>query len=168
MAGTQERIDFINRHKADVIEATAGTGLFPSVKMAQMILESADNLGRPGMGVTAVRAKNYFGIKADGSWKGAKLAFNTPNDAQPVSYFRVYSSAKDSVQDHSAFLIKNPRYANHGVFTALNPEQQALALEKAGYAEGSNYAGKLVNLINTYNLRSLDEEAKKKSKGAIS
>jgi flagellum-specific peptidoglycan hydrolase FlgJ len=31
---------FIKKHKNEVIQATLGTGLFPSVKMAQMILES--------------------------------------------------------------------------------------------------------------------------------
>lgn len=165
-----EREIFIKQHADAVISATRGTGLFPSVKMAQMILESANSKGQAGQGITAVKANNFFGIKADKSWTGPKMAFSTPKDGQPVNYFRVYSSVKDSIADHSAFLIKNTRYAKAGVFTAKTPEEQAWALQKAGYAEGNDgkgggYADKLITIINGYNLKALDELAKKKTPG---
>lgn len=159
------RVEFITRYALDVIQATKGTRLFPSVKMAQMILESADRQGKAGQGVTAVKAKNFFGIKADKNWKGVKMAFSTPKDGKPVNYFRVYSSVYDSIKDHSEFLLKNPRYARGGVFTASTPEGQAWALQKSGYAEGNDgkgggYADKLIKLIKDYNLKALDNPGK--------
>lgn len=157
MALNQSRIDFIAKHRKDVIEATIGTPIFPSVKMAQMIIESSDKYGVAGNGITARLANNYFGIKANSAWTGEKMAFSTPNDGQPVNYFRVYPSAKDSVQDHTKFLQVNPRYS--AVFTATTPVDQLIAIEKAGYAEGAGYAAKLAKIISDYGLEELDREA---------
>jgi flagellum-specific peptidoglycan hydrolase FlgJ len=159
-----ERELFIQQHADEVIEATQGTGLFPSVKMAQMIIESANSKGQPGQGITALKAKNYFGIKADKGWTGEKMAFNTPNDGQPVSYFRVYPAVIDSIRDHSSFLIKNSRYRTNGVFDAKTPEDQAYALAKAGYSEKPypQYATALISLINAYDLKRLDTMMSKK------
>ena len=154
-----ERQAFILAHKKDVIESTLGTGIFPSVKMAQMIFESANSAGQAGQGKTALPpTNNYFGIKADASWKGSKAQFNTPNDAQKVSWFRVYPSVKDSISDHTAFLKKNPRYTTAGVFAAKTVPEQLIALDKSGYSENPGYGASLAQMINTYNLTSLDKE----------
>ncbi len=162
MALKQSRIDFIKRFGSLVIQACAGTSIFPSVKMAQMILESSDSKGNEGKGITVINANNYFGIKAQKGYTGVKMAFNTPKDGQPVNYFRVYQNATDSIKDHNNFLITNKRYTNGGVFTAKTPELQALALQKSGYAEGTDgkgggYADKLIAIINNYNLKELDK-----------
>lgn len=148
MTATRE---FIDKYKADVVKATQGTGLFPSVKMAQMILESSW-----GKGITAVQANNYFGIKADSSWTGPKMAFSTPKDGQKVNYFRVYKSVYDSIVDHSKFLRENSRYAKAGVFSSVTPEDQAADLDYASYAEADNYDKTLISIINQYNLKELD------------
>lgn len=162
---SKEREAFIAKYANDVIESVTGTGIFPSVKMAQMIVESADRNGRPGMGITALRANNFFGIKADKSWTGPKMSFNTPNDGKPVSYFRVYNSPKDSLIDHSKFLIANQRYSKAGVFSAKTPEEQIDAIAAAGYAEGKNYATTLKAIVNAYNLKQLDKKVEKKKSG---
>lgn len=154
------RLDFIKKHKQEVIDATFTTGIFPSVKMAQMIIESADSKGIAGNGITARMAKNFFGIKANNAWKGKKMAFNTPRDAQPVSYFRVYETVLDSIVDHTKFLQVNPRYA--AVFKAQTPYLQLVAIQKAGYAENKNYAAVLNQIIVDYKLTSLDDEQEKK------
>lgn len=154
------RLDFINKHKQEVIDATIDSGIFPSVKMAQMIIESADRNGVAGNGITARMAKNFFGIKANSGWKGKKMAFNTPKDGQPVSYFRVYETVQDSILDHTKFLKVNPRYA--AVFKAQTPFAQLVAIQKAGYAENKNYAAALNQIIVNHKLTSLDEEQEKK------
>jgi flagellum-specific peptidoglycan hydrolase FlgJ len=153
---------FISTHKKSVIDTTLNTGLFPSVKMAQMIVES-------GWGETAPvkYANNYFGIKADRSWKGEKVELNTPKDAKKKNYFRKYASASDSLKDHSDFLIQNKRYENNGVFKAKTPEDQIDAISKAGYAESKNYANTLKSIIKSNNLKRLDEEAKLTSKKKV-
>lgn len=160
-----ERDAFIAKYKNDVINAVEGTGIFPSVKMAQMIIESANSRGQAGEGITFKQANNAFGIKANTTWTGDKMSFNTPNDGKPVSWFRVYPSIKDSIKDHTKFLQVNSRYKSNGVFDAKTPQEQSYALAKAGYSEKPypQYAEGLIAIIRGYNLESLDSEAKKKS-----
>jgi len=144
--------DFINKHKLSVVEATKGTRLFPSVKMAQMIIESGW-----GKSANARLANNFFGIKKGTGWTGETIVLNTPKDGKPVSTFRKYKSVLDSIKDHSDFLIKNKRYEKNGVFSATTPEQQVKAIFKAGYAEAVKYETNLNNLIRQYNLKELDK-----------
>lgn len=154
--------DFINKHKESVIAATKGTNLFPSVKMAQMIIESGW-----GKSANARLANNFFGIKKGTGWKGQTIVLNTPKDGKPVSTFRKYASVLDSVKDHSDFLIKNKRYEKNGVFSAATPEQQVNAIFKAGYAEGVKYETNLNNLIKQYNLKQLDKIILTDKKGKL-
>lgn len=166
MALNQQRIDFIKQHSSDVVTASEGTKFFPSLTMAQMILESSgkdeNGVFGAGKGITARKANNFFGIKANSKWTGAKMAFSTPKDNKPVNYFRVYATPKDSIIDHTKFLLENSRYRNAGVFDAKNYKDQAVALQKAGYAEGSDgkgggYADSLIKLIEDYKLYELDK-----------
>ncbi len=145
---------FLDKYHNDIINATKGTGLFPSVKMAQMIIESSW-----GNGITAKQANNFFGIKADAGWKGEKKQFNTPKDGKPVNYFRVYKTPLESIKDHTAFLKNNSRYPKAGVFTATTPEEQITRIAKAGYAESGKYDKAIINLINVYKLKDLDKDA---------
>lgn len=158
---SKETIDFINANATDVIKSVQGTGLFPSLKMAQMIIESSgkDANGKFGIGkgLAVRKANNYFGIKADKGWKGKSVALSTPKDGQKVNLFRVYASALDSLKDHSIFLLKNSRYKSSGVFTAKTPQDQALALQKSGYSESPTYAKALIGLIQVYHLEKLDK-----------
>ena len=162
----QQRVDFINKHSSDVIQSASGTTFLPSLTMAQMILESSgkDENGVFGAGkaITARKANNFFGIKANSSWTGNKLAFSTPKDGKPVNYFRVYVTPLDSIKDHTKFLLENSRYKKAGVFDAKNYREQAIALQKSGYAEGSDgkgggYADSLIKLIEDYKLYELDK-----------
>lgn len=156
------RSEFIAKYKKDVVDSVCGTGIFPSVKMAQMIIESGDSYGNAGQGITFVKANNAFGIKKGVGWTGAVATFSTPKDGKPVSVFRVYPSIKDSIIDHTRFLQVNSRYKTAGVFTAKTPEEQLSALQKAGYSESPTYASALTTMINTYKLKELDSECQKK------
>lgn len=163
--------DFIKRYANDVIKSVKGTGILPSVKMAQMIIESSgkDEKGVFGIGkgLAVRKANNYFGIKADKWWTGKKIALSTPKDGQPVNYFRVYTSALDSLKDHSSFLLKNSRYKTSGVFTAKTPEQQVAALDRAKYSESPTYGKALLGLIKAYKLTELDGKKVKSYKGLV-
>lgn len=162
------RDQFIAKWRKDVVDSTCGTGIFPSVKMAQMLIESANSQGVPGQGITFLQANNAFGIKQGIGWTGETKTFSTPKDGKPVSVFRVYPTVKDSIADHTKFLQVNSRYANAGVFTAKTPEEQLNAIAKAGYAESPTYASALITIINAYKLKELDEECKKKTSETIS
>lgn len=162
---SKETIDFINQHANEVIKSVKGTGLFPSVAMAQMIIESSgkDEHGVFGIGkdIAVRKANNYFGIKADKGWKGPKVALSTPRDGQPVNYFRVYASALDSLQDHRQFLLNNSRYRASGLFSAKTPLLQTEALQRSGYSESPNYGKALMSLIEAYHLAKLDGNSDK-------
>ena len=157
---SKEVEDFIKRNAGNVIRSVQGTRLFPSLKMAQMIIESSgkDENGKFGIGkgLAVRKANNYFGIKADKSWRGQKVALSTPRDGKPVSYFRVYPTPLDSMKDHTNFLLRNSRYQSHGVFSASTPQAQAEALQQAGYSESPTYSRALIGLINAYQLTQLD------------
>lgn len=156
------RDQFIDKYKQDVIDATCGTGVFPSVTMAQMIIESGDSNGISGNGITFVKANNAFGIKKGIGWTGQTAVFNTPKDGKPVSEFRVYPTIKDSIIDHTKFLQNNSRYEKAGLFTAKTPEEQIQALVKAKYSESSTYGNTLNTIISAYNLKKLDGGCEKK------
>lgn len=150
-----EKKVFLDKYSDAVVSATSGTQLYPSVKMAQMIIESSW-----GSSDTVKYANNMFGIKKGSGWNGKVITFNTPNDANKKSVFRKYDSPEDSIKDHTSFLLSNPRYKKNGVFSATSPEAQANALERAGYAEGLNYGDKLITLIRQNNLKQLDKKQK--------
>lgn len=145
---------FISTHAAAVIENSPG-GLFPSVTMAQMALESAW-----GESALSRNHNNYFGIKQGSTWKGP-VTYQTTNEViqggsvQTSAYFRVYSSPADSLKDRAA-LLHTARY--RAVLTAPDPETQGAELYRAGYATDPKYPDKLITLINQHNLKELDKK----------
>lgn len=126
-----------------------------------MIIESSgrDANGKFGIGkgLAVRKANNYFGIKADKSWTGRKVVLSTPKDGKKISSFRVYDTVLDSLKDHTRFLLENARYKTHGVFIAKTPQQQAEALQRAGYSESPTYSKALIGLIKAYKLETLDK-----------
>lgn len=72
------REEFIDKYRDWAISSTYGTGIFPSVKMAQAIIESASSRGVPGESSLADKYNNFFGIKSSGSdWKGKSVNLST-------------------------------------------------------------------------------------------
>lgn len=154
--------DFIRRWTSAVVNSVKGMNLFPSVVMAQMIIES-------GWGKSQLASiyNNFFGIKSTKNWKGPVVNLNTREviDGQNLVIqdgFRVYVNPADSIRDRNRFLVQNSRYKKAGVFDAKSPEEQAIALQSAGYATDPEYASTIIRIIKSYNLKALDELAKKK------
>ncbi|MCC6721747.1 MAG: glucosaminidase domain-containing protein [Bacteroidia bacterium] len=150
------RNDYITLYKSLAIKATQNTGLFPSVMLAQAIVESNN-----GNSLLASKYNNHFGIKASKSWTGKKVNLNTREVINGYSvsegdYFRIYDSVEDSYIDRVNFLKQNPRYVNAGVFSAKTPLQQLQALQSAGYATDPNYAEILNSVLVRENLGILD------------
>jgi hypothetical protein len=71
-----------------------------------------------------------------------------------------YDKAEDSFEDHSQFL-KRPRYASLYELDIYDYKAWANGLKKCGYATDPNYASRLINLIEVYELYSYDKDAKK-------
>lgn len=151
------RNDYIALYKDLAIKATQGTGLFPSVMLAQGIVESNN-----GNSELARKYKNHFGIKAGSSWTGKSVNLSTRevvngSDINIKDNFRVYDSVEESYVDRVNFLKQNPRYTTAGVFTAATPLEQLQALQRAGYATDPNYASILNSVLERENLGVLDK-----------
>src|SRR5438128_664895 len=97
-------------------KTAAAIGISPEAIVAQAALES-------GWGRAAV-GHNLFGIKADTAWRGPTIMQRTAEQRADGSLyfidapFRDYASYADSIGDHFAFLTKNSRYRDAGVFNA--------------------------------------------------
>ena len=158
MAHTDE---FINKYGSVAVRDSIVSGVPASITLAQAILESGW-----GNSTLTTEANNFFGIKAHG-WDGATYNIATQEYGSGGYYtiqsdFRAYSSPYESFSDHSKFLKDNSRY--HSLFT-LNPKDYrswANGLQQAGYATAPDYASKLINLIETYNLDRFDEQTENK------
>jgi flagellum-specific peptidoglycan hydrolase FlgJ len=149
------------RFIASIAEAAVAshdrTGVPASVTIAQAILETYWGSSR-----LAREANNYFGIKAQ----------TKPGPAGVVNFivweviggrnvmrsepFRVYHSIAESFVDHGRFFIENGRYA--GAMAARDDARQfAREINRAGYATDPTYAGKLIGLMDRYNLYRYDD-----------
>jgi len=148
------RQEFVDKYANYVRSVTKDTGIYPEVLFAQAFIESQDKSGNVGGSLLAKKYNNYFGIKADNSWKGDKINLKTgeftgTEKAVVINdFFRVYDSVEDSISDYVRFLKKNSRYEKAGVFQAKNPKEQGELLQKAGYATGAGY-GKLIGDISS-------------------
>lgn len=153
-----QRLKFIVSIAASVISAATGTHLFPSVMLAQAAMESAN-----GTSLLSKKYHNYFGIKQNG-WKGEVAILSTHEYIKGVktkvnAAFRAYGSLVEGFADRIAFLQKNPRYTKAGVFKAANPQEQAKALQAAGYATDPLYAKGIIDMIRIYGLEKYDQKA---------
>jgi len=169
---------FVANNVADVVVASKNTGIFPSVKLAQAILETG--FGKSSHARADVN--NLYGIKGNSAWKGRVVSSTTqevingvrqtfqgtgkiyPNrdealkqGAHSQTIFRVYDTYFDSHLDHIKFLQENPRYTKNGVFAAKTPQEQSLALQRAGYGSATEYASKLNTIIRDNGLEELDK-----------
>lgn len=157
---------FIEELKPEAINIYKKYGIFPSITIAQAILESGW-----GKSDLTVNANNLFGIKADSSWKGKKVSMKTSEyyDKTINDYFRVYDNKIQSITDYGDFIYKNKRYKENGVFASTYYIEQAKAIEKAGYSTKENkkgekmYAELLINIIRENNLQIIDHEAQIKN-----
>ncbi len=125
------------------------TGVLASIKMAQALLES-----RHGTSRLAVQNNNHFGIKCF-SKKCKKGHCTNHFDDHHKDFFRKFSTAQSSWKAHSDMLVRKDRY--NKLFTyGNNYKSWAKGLQKAGYATDKRYAQKLIRVIETYDLHTLD------------
>ncbi len=146
--------EFITRLPSPALESQRKFGVPASITIAQAALESAW-----GESSLAKAGNNLFGIKADSLWRGQTLTLNTKEfiKGQWVvvpALWRKYPSWQASIDDHAAFLKRNPRYK--ACFACTSAPAFAKALAQAGYATDPTYADKVIGLIKQHNLLALD------------
>lgn len=141
------------------VDAKNRTGMSAALQTAQAILETGWGQSVPVDKYTGQFSNNLFGIKGTGS--AGSVTSNTWEEYNGVSFridaeFRAYNDAKESWNDHKELLLTKERYAP---FRAImfDGTQGAWALRRCGYATDSSYAIKLIDIINRYDLRKLDE-----------
>jgi flagellum-specific peptidoglycan hydrolase FlgJ len=147
-------------------------GVLPSVKAAQMLLESGSMSSE-----LALKANNCFGMKASlsgntwpgSSWdgKGVYVKKTTENRPDGAAYtveaeFRAYPCVEDSIADHTAYLLgaRNGgalRYA--GLAEAGDCRAQIGIIKNGGYATDVNYVQKVLAIIEKYGLDKFDGAA---------
>ena len=140
---------YIDKYKGYAIEQMKRYDIPASITLAQGLLESG-----AGTSDLARKGNNHFGIKVGGSWSGPYML---RNDDAPNEKFRVYRSAKASYEDHSKFLHDKPRYAQLFKLSPRDYKGWAHGLKKAGYATNPQYAYKLIDIIELYDLDQFDK-----------
>ena len=163
----EEQRAFINSILNGTMKTFTQYKVFPSVTIAQAILESGW-----GKSDLAIEGRNLFGIKADSSWKGQTVLMSTNEEygghaVTEMAAWRKYNSFDDSVEDHGKFLAENSRYSSAGVFEAKNYKEQITAIKNAGYATESNYVELICGVIENYGLNSLDGTTQNGNNGTI-
>lgn len=145
---------YIDQYKLLALEQEDLYGIPASITLAQGILESC--AGTSGL---ATKANNHFGIKAFG-WSGS--VYRAWDDEATKSKFRVYSSVKESYEDHSRLIRKSSRYQSLFNISIYDYRGWAKGLQKAGYATDSNYANALIGYIDAYQLYTINGGVKLK------
>ena len=119
-----------------------------SITLAQGLFESA--AGRSDL---VRQGNNHFGIKCH-NWTGPTQYHD--DDARGEC-FRVYQDARDSYEDHSKFLARQPRYARLFELSQHDYKGWARGLKACGYATNPQYASKLIQIIELYKLNQYDK-----------
>lgn len=140
-------------------ESFLKTGLSAALQTSQSILETGWG---QSVGVDKYTGKisyNLFGIKGKGP--AGSVTIRTREVYNGVSYyidddFRAYNNIAESWVDYNKFLLERERY--QPVRDVMHDSTQAAwALKRAGYATDTEYAIKLIRIIESNNLNELDK-----------
>lgn len=154
----QHTKDFIQRIASAASRDMQSFGILASVTIAQAILESGW-----GASELATHANALFGIKADKRWSGRTYEIKTKewydgkNPVVITDSFRAYDSWAASITDHSRFLTSSERYQR--IVHERSYQAACTELQCAGYSTDPEYAKKLMELIERYQLTQYDKES---------
>lgn len=134
-------------------------GLYPSVMIAQAILESASGTSK----LSTSPNNNLFGIK--GAYQGKSVTMQTQEDdgqgnmTTISAAFRVYPSAYESLEDYANLLTVD----NAAAYASVTRAQAATYVDACNalqgkYATSSSYSVNLQSLILTYDLTRFDAD----------
>ncbi|MCL2113149.1 MAG: LysM peptidoglycan-binding domain-containing protein [Streptococcaceae bacterium] len=158
-AATTSKEAFIENIASSAKPIADANGLYPSVMIAQAILES--NWGTSQLANSPYY--NLFGIQ--GSYQGKSVVFKTQEylNGKWVTKdmpFRVYPSFNESFQDN-AYVLKTTNFGNGPYYIKAwranaSTYQQATAALTGKYATDPSYGASLNNIIAQYNLTRFD------------
>lgn len=160
LAKAQDPVTYIRQYQDIAIAEMQRTGIPASITLAQAILESSC-----GKSDLACQANNHFGIKCGGTWDGKsyhKEDDDYENGKLVKSCFREFKSVQDSYIAHSEFLTDSGKSGRYGFLFDLDPTDYkgwSKGLSKAGYATDPQYANRLIEIIEKYELFRFDNES---------
>jgi flagellar protein FlgJ len=149
-------VGFVRALAPQAQAAAAKLGVSVRALLAQAALETGWGKHLPSRG-DGSSSFNLFGIKAGGSWDGARVSVPTLEYQDGVAVrrrdsFRAYDTPSDSFADYAQLLANNPRYAG-----ALGRGEDvagfAHALSRGGYATDPAYASKITAIANSPQMR---------------
>lgn len=143
------RKEYIELYKIVAIQEMHRSGIPASITMAQGCLESNN-----GNSVLSKKSNNHFGIKCKTDWSGMRVYHN---DDEANECFRRYTTVEESYEDHTEFLMANPRYASLFKYKHTDYKGWAKGLKAAGYATDPTYAERLIKIIEEEKLYLLDD-----------
>ncbi|WP_407649686.1 glucosaminidase domain-containing protein [Thermaerobacillus caldiproteolyticus] len=137
--------------------------ILASLVIAQACLES--NFGQSGL---AQKGKNLFGIK--GSYNGQSIKMKTTEfrngkEYQTDAAFRKYPSWLESLEDLAKLYVNGVSWDRNKYKPIVGETNYILACKKVqecGYCTDPNYATKLINIIEKYELHKYDKVGNKK------
>ena len=147
--------NYVTQYSQIAIYESVRSGIPASIILGQGVLES-----QYGMGRLAKIANNHFGIK----WTSTKdgeyvLLHDDDRNASGKliqSRFIKYKSTEESYVHHTDFLMTRSNYKRLFAFDRTDYRNWAKGLSECHYATDPDYASKLINIIETYNLQQYD------------
>lgn len=148
----QEVAHYIQQYQYLARELEIQTSIPATVTLAVAGLES--NWGASDLAQTA---NNHFGIKAS-NWTGpthckTTLEYWGRDAVHVLACFRKYALVGDSYQDFGAFLKSRPQYQYLFTQQISDPYSWAYALQSGGYATDPQYAHKVIQTMERYQLQ---------------
>lgn len=143
------RTEYIAKYSDWAVSEMKRTGIPASITLAQACFESDD-----GNSWLSREANNHFGIKCHNTWTGNKIY---QDDDEKNECFRKYTSAKESFEDHSDFLVNMKRYASLFQLNSRDYKGWAEGLKEAGYATNPKYPERLIKIIEDNKLYEFDK-----------
>ncbi|MDR2977208.1 MAG: LysM peptidoglycan-binding domain-containing protein [Streptococcaceae bacterium] len=150
LGGITASAESIQSIAADAVPVAEGYGLYPSVMIAQAILESGS-----GTSELAVAYNNFFGVKYT-SGEGVDMPTTEYIDGQAQNVtetFQVYGSPEESFAAH-AELLSN--YYPGTLVANTTSYLDALSALQGRYATDPNYSTLLNSIITSYDLTAYD------------
>ncbi len=154
-----EKSEFLGLVSGLASQSWQKTGMSAALQAAQAILETGWGQSVPVDKYSGKFSYNLFGIKGTGP--AGSVVSNTWEEYNGQAFrvdanFRAYNSVDESWADHKRLLLTVDRYQPFRE-VMHDSTQGAWALRRAGYATDSKYPLKLMDIIERYELKKLDE-----------
>lgn len=144
----EDVLSYIDKYSSLAVQSMKTYHIPASVKLAQAIYSS-----NAGQSKVAKESFNHFGLLCNSEYKG-ETYYETSDKSG--NCYRFYNNVEESFQDHNLFLTTRPRYAALFELPVDDYRSWANGLQTCGYSINPEYAQRLINLIEKYNLTRFD------------